>query len=44
MFASEFFASLQRMLHERGTGAAYLQQVLDIPLSDAVALHRTLQG
>lgn len=42
VFASEFFTSLQRLLRERGTGAAYLQQVLDVPLSDAVALHQAL--
>lgn len=42
VFGSEFFASLQRMVHDRGTGASYLQQVLDIPLSDAAALHHAL--
>ena len=38
VFGSEFFA-LRRLLHARGTGPAYLQQLLDIPLSDAAALH-----
>ena len=41
-FGSEFFASLQRMLRDRGTGPSYLQQVLDVPLADAVALHTAL--
>jgi transcriptional regulator with XRE-family HTH domain len=41
-FGSEFFGSLQRMLRERGTGPAYLQQVLDVPLADATALHAAL--
>lgn len=43
-FASEFFASLQRLLRARGTGPAYLQQLLDVPLRDAVALHGALLG
>jgi transcriptional regulator with XRE-family HTH domain len=42
VFGSEFFNSVQRMLRDRGTGPAYLQQVLDVPLADAVALHNTL--
>lgn len=41
-FNSEFFASLQRLLRERGTGPAYLQQLLDVPLADASALHAAL--
>jgi transcriptional regulator with XRE-family HTH domain len=41
-FGSEFFASVQRMLRDRGTGPSYLQQVLDVPLTDAVALHNAL--
>jgi hypothetical protein len=42
VFGSEFFASLQRLLRERATGPAYLQQLLDVPLSDAAALHAAL--
>jgi hypothetical protein len=42
VFGSEFFTSVQRMLRDRGTGPAYLQQVLDVPLADAVALHNAL--
>ena len=34
--------SLQRMLREHGTGARYVQQVLDVPLADATAIHATL--
>jgi transcriptional regulator with XRE-family HTH domain len=41
-FGSEFFPSLQRMLREHGTGASYVQQVLDVPLADASAIHATL--
>lgn len=41
-FGSEFFPSLQRMLREHGTGASYVQQVLDVPLADATAIHATL--
>lgn len=41
-FGSEFFSSLQRMLREHGTGPGYLQQILDVSLADASALHVTL--
>ena len=41
-FGSEFFASVQRMLRAHGTGPGYLQQVLDVPLADAMALHAAL--
>ena len=41
-FRSAFFHALQLMLHERGTGAGYIQQVLDISLGDATALHGEL--
>ena len=41
-FSSEFFSSLQRMLREHGTGASYVQQILDIPLADATAIHAAL--
>lgn len=41
-FQSEFFPALQRMLHESGTGPSYVQQVLDVSLIDANALHAEL--
>lgn len=41
-FQSAFFPSLQKMLHERGTGAGYLQQVLNVSIHDAAALHKEL--
>lgn len=42
VFQSEFFPSLQKMLHERGTGAGYIQQVLNVSIHDATALHAEL--
>lgn len=42
IFRSTFFVSLKKMLRESGTGPAYVQQLMDIPLQDAVALHSTL--
>lgn len=42
IFRSEFFPSLQRMLKADGPGPAYLQQILDVPLADAAALHGEL--
>lgn len=44
VFGSDFFVALKQMLAERGTGAGYLQQVLDIGLQDATALHAALVG
>lgn len=41
-FQSDFFNALKRMLHETGTGPSYIQQLLDISLQDATALHREL--
>lgn len=41
-FRSAFFHALQLMLHDRETGAGYIQQVLDISLRDATALHDEL--
>lgn len=41
-FQSEFFPSLRRMLAAQSTGPGYLQQILDIPLADAIALHAVL--
>lgn len=44
LFCSDFFVALKTMLVERGTGPGYLQQILDIGLQDATALHRALVG
>jgi transcriptional regulator with XRE-family HTH domain len=44
VFLSDFFITLKKMLLERGTGAGYLQQILDIGLQDAAALHGALVG
>ena len=42
IFHSAFFVAVQKMIAAQGTGAAYLQQIMDIPLSDATALHKEL--
>jgi len=42
VFRSEFFPSLQRMLLAHDTGPAYVQQILDLPLADAMSLHAAL--
>lgn len=42
IFRSEFFHALQSLLKERGTGAGYVQQVLDVSLKDATAIHAEL--
>ena len=42
-FQTGFFQALKRMIHSSGTGAPYIQQVLDVPLQDALALHEELQ-
>jgi len=42
VFGSEFFHALRRMLHAHGTGPGYVQQLLDIPMADAAALHHAL--
>ena len=42
-FQSDFFAALKRMLHATGTGPSYIQQIIDIPLQDAHALHEELR-
>jgi hypothetical protein len=33
---------LRRLLHAHGTGPGYVQQLLDIPMVDATALHQAL--
>lgn len=42
VFKSHFFSALQHMLRERGTGAGYVQQVLDVSLIDAQSIHAEL--
>lgn len=44
VFRSDFFVALRQLLNEHGTGAGYLQQVLDIGLQDASALRAVLVG
>lgn len=43
IFQTPFFQALARMIHENGTGTAYVQQVLDMSLQDAMALHEELR-
>jgi transcriptional regulator with XRE-family HTH domain len=42
VFRSAFFPALQRMVKSKGTGAGYVQQIMDIPMQDAAALHAEL--
>ncbi len=42
VFRSTFFVALQRMIKSKGTGPGYVQQIMDIPMQDAVALHGEL--
>jgi transcriptional regulator with XRE-family HTH domain len=44
LFSSDFFIALKTLLLERGTGPGYVQQILDMGLQDATALHRSLVG
>ena len=44
VFGSDFFVALKQMLAEQGTGIGYLQQILDVGLQDATALHKALIG
>ncbi len=41
-FRSPFFQALRRMVKELQTGPGYIQQVMDIPMQDAAALHQEL--
>ena len=41
-FHSDFFQALRRMTQAKQTGAGYMQQVMDIPMQDALALHAEL--
>lgn len=42
VFRSVFFIAVQKMIKSQGTGTGYLQQIMDIPMSDAATLHREL--
>ncbi len=42
VFQSDFFPALRRMVRDKQTGAGYIQQVMDIPMQDALALHGEL--
>lgn len=42
-FQTGFFQALKRMIHNSGTGASYVQQVLDTSLQDASALYEELR-
>ena len=42
VFRSPFFAALKRMLKSKGTGPGYVQQIMDIPMQDAMTLHGEL--
>jgi len=42
VFKSPFFDSLKRMFKEYGTGAGYIQQLLDISIKDSLAIHSEL--
>ncbi len=44
LFHSQFFVALKQMLVEHETGPGYLQQILDIGLQDAAAMHEVLLG
>jgi transcriptional regulator with XRE-family HTH domain len=41
-FSSSFFDALGRMIREQSVGVSYVQQVMDIALRDATALHGAL--
>jgi Zn-dependent peptidase ImmA (M78 family)/DNA-binding XRE family transcriptional regulator len=41
-FQSDFFEALEKMIHAQGTGVSYVQQVMDVSLQDATALHGEL--
>lgn len=42
VFKSNFFDAMRLMLREKGTGAGYVQQVLDLSIADGAALHAEL--
>lgn len=44
LFHSGFFTALRALLIDKGTSAGYVQQILDIGLRDATAIHHALAG
>jgi transcriptional regulator with XRE-family HTH domain len=42
VFQSNFFNALQSMIHDKQTGAAYIQQLMGTPIRDAHALYKEL--
>lgn len=42
VFRSAFFVALKAMIKANGVGAGYVQQIMDIPMQDAVTLHEEL--
>ena len=44
LFSSGFYIALRALLIDKGTGVGYVQQVLDVGLRDATALHYALAG
>lgn len=44
VFRSVFFIAVQKMIKSQGTGPGYLQQIMDILMSDAATLHRELSN
>jgi hypothetical protein len=41
-FQSSFFDALKKMVRNKGTGAGYVQQTLELTMMDASALHQEL--
>lgn len=44
LFSSGFFVAVRALLIDKGTGVGYVQQIMDIGLRDAAALHQALVG
>lgn len=41
-FETSFFTAMSRLIQEKGVGSGYLQQVLDLPITDALELYQEL--
>lgn len=44
VFDTDFFFALGRLVKERNVGAGYIQQVLDLPMKDALSIHGVLSN
>lgn len=44
IFKTDFFFALGRLVKERGVGAGYIQQILDLPMRDSLSIHGALSG